>query len=106
MAKPTPQEIRDIGGEILLSLLKIGKVGGNHTSFKNIPKGFRSDQKKRVKKVARILIKEEFINSHPTEYGEEISINPKKMSDIIKIPIIIDSCKNDPFLESRIKKYL
>jgi hypothetical protein len=106
MVKPTDEEVEDLKGRILLDLLKHGYVGGRHTNINNIPKGFPKNERKLVKKVAKILITEYIIDSHPTSYGTEISINPGQVSEIIELQVIVEACNNDPFLEAKIRKYV
>jgi len=72
--------------EIIKSLLRklsyLGKWGGNHTSFDNLPKWFPSHLKGEVKSVAKELIKKGFLLSKPTSYGLEVSLNSEKKKEI------------------------
>lgn len=70
---------------IIRKLFYLGKWGGSHTSFDNLPKGFPKEIGKEVKSVAKDLIKEGLLLSKPTSYGVEVSLNPAKKEDIEKI---------------------
>lgn len=77
----------EIRARILLKLAKRGKWGGAHTSFDNIKKGWNERDlgkhgMKRVQDIIKDLIREGFILSKPTHYGLEISLNPKKSTEI------------------------
>ncbi len=80
----------EIKARILLKLAKRGKWGGAHTSFDNIKKGWNERDlgkhgMKKVYEVAKVLIKEDFVLSKPTHYGLEISLNPKKSTEVEQI---------------------
>lgn len=102
----TEEEIEDIRAGILLDLLKRRKIGKSHTSEDNITKGFPKSQKGIVKQVRDDLINEDFLSCKPTGYGRECSINPKKIKEIMNMPKIKETFKNDPFLQKRIMVYL
>lgn len=75
---------------ILLKLAKRGKWGGAHTSFDNLKKGWNDRDLgkrgiKRVQEIAKELIREGFVLGKPTSYGLEISLNPKKSTEIEQI---------------------
>lgn len=77
----------EIKARILLKLAKKGKWGGAHTSLDNLKKGWNNRDLgkhgiKRVNEIARELIREGFVISKPTSYGLEISLNPKKSTEI------------------------
>ena len=65
----------EIKGKILHKLTRLGKFEHSHTSIDNLPKGFPSDIKGRVKDLVKELKKEGILLSKPTSYGEEVSIN-------------------------------
>ena len=65
----------EIKGKILHKLTRMGKFEHSHTSIDNLPKGFPSDIKGRVKDLVKELKKEKILLSKPTSYGEEVSIN-------------------------------
>jgi len=60
----------------------MGKWGGSHTSFDNLPKGFPGHLRGDVKKVAEKLIKENILLMKPTSYEKEVSLNPERKADI------------------------
>ena len=72
-----------IKGKILHKLTRKGKFEHSHTSIDNLPKGFPSDIKGRVKDLVKELKKEGILLSKPTSYGEEVSINVDKKERIM-----------------------
>ncbi len=73
--------------EILLNLARKRCFGGKHTAIENMYRGL--DQKrlgkeglKRAKRLGDELIKQGFIIPKPTHYGLQVSLNPKKASEI------------------------
>ena len=61
----------------------MGKFHHSHTSIDNLPKGFPSDVRGRVKDMAKELKKERILLSKPTGYGEEVSIDSAHKDKII-----------------------
>lgn len=72
----------DIKKGIIRKLFYLGKWSHNHTSFDNLPKGFPKELGKKIKSIAKDLIKEGLLLSKPTSYGIEVSLNPKRKEDI------------------------
>jgi hypothetical protein len=78
----------EIRARIILKPYRHGKWGASHTSFENLKKGFSlrdlgKDGTKRVDKIGRQMIKEGWIMSHPTGYGQEISLNPRFSQELV-----------------------
>ena len=73
----------EIKGKILHKLTRLGKFEHSHTSIDNLPKGFPSDIRGKVKDMIKELKKEGILLSKPTSYGEEGSINVKKKEEIM-----------------------
>lgn len=67
----------EIKGKILHKLTRLGKFSHSHTSIDNLPKGFPSDIRGKVKDMINELKKEGLLFSKKTSYGEEVSINPE-----------------------------
>ena len=67
----------DIKKALLRKLVAKGIIGGKHTAYDNLPKGFPSDLRGKVKDLVKELKKEKILLSKPTSYGKEISINVK-----------------------------
>ncbi len=109
MVKLTKEEKENIKADILLNILKKAhpQIGGKHTSCDNLVKGFPKNMRGNVKKVRDELIKDKILLSKPTNYGDkkECWLNPKKIKEIMRMPRIIETCKDDPFLKQRIDKY-
>ena len=75
----------DIQKGIIRKLFYLGKWGGSHTSFDNLPKDFPKELGKEIKSVAKDLIKKGLLLSKPTSYGVEVSLNPAKKREIENI---------------------
>ncbi len=73
----------EIKGKILHKLTRLGKFKHSHTSIDNLPKGFPSDVRGRVKDNVKELKKEGILFSKPTGYGEEVAINLDKKNRIM-----------------------
>ena len=73
----------EIKGKILHKLTRLGKFKHSHTSADNLPKGFPPEIRKKVKEMAKELKKEKILFSKPTNYGEEVSINPEMREKIM-----------------------
>ena len=71
--------------KILTKMLYEHYIGGKHTSEDNIPKGFPKHERGDVKKALKHLIREGYINPKITSYGLEVSLNPRKIIEIIEI---------------------
>ena len=67
---------------LLRKLLYMGKWGGAHTSFDNLPKGFPKQLRGAVKEAAKELIKRGLLLSKPTSYGLEVSLNVRMKKEI------------------------
>ncbi len=80
----------EIRVRIFLKLTKRGKWGESHTSFDNLKRGWNERDLgkhglKRVQEITRDLIRDGFILSKPTHYGMEVSLNPRRSSQIEQI---------------------
>ena len=71
-----------IKATILYHLRRKRVIGGVHTPFDTITKGFPSHIGKDVKKIAQDLIKQGFIITKPTSYGLHISLNKERIKEI------------------------
>lgn len=76
---------RIIQKQLLRKLIKQRIWGHKHTSFDNLPKGFPSHLHKEVKTIAKELIKEEILIAKITNYGLEVSLNPRMKKEIEEI---------------------
>ena len=70
--------------EILRKMLRHRWIGGKHTSTENLPKGFPPNLKNQIHDLTKELIKESYIQHHPTNYGIQVSINPAMIIEIKK----------------------
>ena len=71
-----------IKATLLYHLRRKKIIGGVHTHFDTLKKGFPSHLGKDVDKIAKQLIKEEFIITKPTSYGLQVSLNKLKLKEI------------------------
>ena len=67
---------------LIRKLLYMGKWGGNHTSFDNLPKGFQKHLRGAVKEAAKELIRRGLLLGKPTSYGLEVSLNVRMKKEI------------------------
>jgi len=76
-----------IKATILYHLRRKKVIGGVHTPFDTITRGFPSHIGKDVKKIAEQLIKQGLMLSKPASYGLQVSLNKdrvKEVEDFIK----------------------
>lgn len=71
-----------IKATILYHLRRKRVIGGVHTPFDTLRRGFPSHLGKDVKKIAEILIKEGFIIKKHAPYGLQVSLNKEKLKEI------------------------
>ncbi len=71
-----------IKATILYHLRRKKVIGGVHTPFNTITKGFPSHLGKNIKKIAEELIKKGYILKKITNYGLHISLNKDKLKEI------------------------
>lgn len=84
------KEINNIMWFILSKLNRMGKIGGSHTEIINLCKGlpihFRSSNKgkKQIQKAIKELFKKEYLLQKPSTGEIHVSINPRKIKEIIE----------------------
>lgn len=71
-----------IKATILYHLRRKKVIGGVHTPFDTVTKGFPSHLGKNVKKIAEELIKKGYILKKITNYGLHIHLNKDKLREI------------------------
>ena len=69
---------------IIRKLYRQRTWGGKHTNINNLPKGLSNKLRvsREVKKAIKELLKEQILLSKPTNYGLEVSLNPKKIKEV------------------------
>jgi hypothetical protein len=67
---------------ILRKLLRLGYIGGKHTSLENVPKGFPRSERKNVLKVAQKMIKEGYFLVTPKPDSLHVSLEPSLLPRI------------------------
>ena len=72
----------EIKATILYHLRRKKVIGGVHTPFDTLKKGFPSHLGKDIEKIARELIKQQYIITKPTVYGLQVSLNKDKITEI------------------------
>ncbi len=71
-----------IKATILYHLRRKKVIGGVHTPFDTLRRGFPGHLGGEVNKVAKELIKEGFIITKPAPYGLQVSLNKEKLNEI------------------------
>jgi len=71
-----------IKATILYHLRKKRVIGGVHTHFDTLRRGFPSHLGKDINKIAKELIKEGWILTKPAPYGLQVSLNKNKLKEI------------------------
>ena len=71
-----------IRARLLYHLRRKRVIGGVHTHFDNLTRGFPSHLGKDVKNIALNLIKEGLLAAKPTSYGLQVSLNKDKIQEI------------------------
>lgn len=70
---------------ILRKLYRHRIIGGKHTAVENLTKGLPKHIVGDAKKAVDELIKEGLVVPKPTSYGLQVSLNPEKIEEIMKI---------------------
>ena len=71
-----------IRATILYHLRRKKVIGGVHTPFDTLRRGFPSHLGKDIKKIANELIRQGFIITKPAPYGLQVSLNKEKIREI------------------------
>jgi len=71
-----------IKATILYHLRRKKVIGGVHTSFDTLTRGFPSHIGKDIKKIAKELIRGGFILTKPAPYGLQVYLNKEKLKEI------------------------
>ena len=71
-----------IKATILYHLRRKKVIGGVHTPFDTLRRGFPSHLGKDIKKIAEELIKKGYIITKPASYGLQVSLNKEKLQEI------------------------
>jgi len=71
-----------IAATILYNLRRKKTIGGKHTHFDTLKRGFPGHLGRDVGSVAKGLIKKGWIVSKPTSYGLQVSLNKEKVVEI------------------------
>ncbi len=64
---------------VLYHLRRKKIIGGVHTPFDTLKKGFPAHLGKDVKKICQELIKQRFLITKPASYGLQVSLNKEKI---------------------------
>jgi len=71
-----------IRARLLYHLRKKKVIGGVHTHYDTLKKGFPKHLGKEVENVAKQLIRERYLITKPTSYGLQVSLNKEKLYEI------------------------
>ena len=77
-----PEKVR---AKILWRLYRHRYIGGRHTDIKNLRKGFPKDEFHLIDEIIDELIREGLLLVKPTHYGRQVSLNPRRLSEIRSI---------------------
>jgi len=72
----------EIKATILYHLRRKKVIGGAHTHYETLTKGFPTHLGKEIKKTSKKLIREGLIITKPTSYGLQVSLNKKRLKEI------------------------
>ncbi len=72
----------NIKATILYHLRRKKVIGGVHTPFDTLRRGFPSHLGKDIDNIAKSLIKEGLIITKPAPYGLQVSLNKEKLKEI------------------------
>ena len=82
-----------IKATILYNLRRKRVIGGVHTHFDTLRRGFPSHLGKDINKTAKKLVKEGWVLTKPTPYGLQVSLNKNKLKEIEEFIKKILGCK-------------
>jgi len=71
--------------ELLSKMVRRRCWKGKHTSFHNLQKSFPKHLRGDVKNAAVSLIKKGYIVQKPTGYGLEVSLNSRRIDEILRL---------------------
>lgn len=71
-----------VKARLLYHLRKKRVLGGVHTHYDTLKRGFPKHLGKEVEDAAKQLIKERFLITKPTSYGLQVSLNKEKLVEI------------------------
>lgn len=75
----------DVKKALLRKLINKGFIGGRHTAYDNLPKGFPPHLHKEVLNAADELIRENILVKKPTSYGLHVYLNSARLQDAKKM---------------------
>jgi len=75
-------EYSELEKTLLRKMLFDTRIGGRHLGEQDVCRGLPSHVKGGVSKALKKLIKNGLVNTHPTNYGPQYSLNPRMIDDI------------------------
>ena len=72
----------EIKATLLYHLRRKKVIGGVHTPFDTLRRGFPSHLGKDIDKIAKELIRQGYLITKPTSYGLQVSLNKDKLQEI------------------------
>ena len=73
--------MKDIRCHILTKLFNKKIIGSKHTAIENSVKGLETIDQYEAKRVVKGLVKEGILLLKKTHYGDQVSLNPKKLRE-------------------------
>ena len=78
-------EYSDLEKTILEKMLMDTRIGGRHLGEQDLCRGFPSHVKGDIPKAVKKLVKKGLVDNHPTGYGIQYSLNPRRIDEIREI---------------------
>lgn len=75
----------DLKIQILRKLFRHRVIGGKHTAIEHLFHGFPKHRIGEAKEIIDELVKQNIILVKTTSYGLQVSLNPEKIEEVIKI---------------------
>ena len=75
-------EENKIKATLLYHLRRKRVIGGKHTHFDTLKRGFPSHLGKDIEKIAKELIKRGYLITKPAPYGLQVSLNKEKIQEV------------------------
>lgn len=82
MKKPTEEEIKLARKNILEKMVRKRIIGGKHIDLEFLYKWGNHNNLETGKEAAEQLIRENIVLWHPTSYGKQCSLNPRKIGEV------------------------
>lgn len=79
------EELWEVKVKVLWRMYRHRYIGGRHTDVNNLRKGFPKDKYDVVQDAIDELVKDGFLTLKPTKSGMHVSINPRRIAEVVKV---------------------